>query len=731
MSVETKTSIGQIETSVHVDGIRKRFQIGTMSGDREDLCERRAYFCKVCQVACLNSSGLYQHYKDEEHKKMEDAYYGHIRLNSSSSKNACTFFFTSSETFLPHLILGQKYGKYSYDSLQDYISCLSRKEPLIGLQYIIQLYREVDCEDAFKCSLCKEIGPLYFIIKHIEGIRHRMTYLSCAYKHLFPLYPKRRMSFYDRCWAVREHAINVEIEERAISVIDSKSCNSRIGVKNDFWKYNLKRQEKLDEYKKKLSASEIQKNNILKYMETLVITTPAEFTLVLDLTEELQAAVNVFNQNTKPRQEKSYKREREQSTDPHEGKYSRSDFSRSKKRSIWYEKGSRPSSKDEVRSVSNKYSVTEEGRERKRSRSASKDMLLKVTFSTGSENEAKNENVQEHIDSPTPHPDKEKVGASNNFSETTSSYCEWTNVNTDRVQEIRAKRIRKLSTDVAKWESLFANHRPESSLSAFSCGPKPTPLNEAEVPLSVEKNKNTRRDSLDALSTYTLFSQEEYEHGSAGCPLSSDTLSSLQSPGFKSCQSLGIMGNVFKDRGPHHKLKQFGDKDQELPCTSNTIFNETLDVIVMHTEPEQHADKFKWISHVTKSNQNSEAVSSCNQLFDGIANVTQAPKSSHILDASSEYSEFKACGSRLLETQTDSQDADSNVLGNTSTTGTVHASGRQLSPEVLQLFKGKDANHIVHMLEKLSPFYPALQELDLEVFAEALSKTGAIQSEKP
>ncbi|XP_077125763.1 uncharacterized protein LOC143782314 isoform X3 [Ranitomeya variabilis] len=638
---------GQSKETWATTSVAVMFQIDTMSGDREKPYERnKSYFCKVCQVAYLNGSGLYQHYKDEEHKKMEDAYYG------------------------------QKYGKYSYSSLQDYISCLSRREPLIGLQYIIQLYPEVDCDDAFKCSLCKVIGPLYFIIKHIESLRHRKTYL------------------------------------------DSKSCNSRIGVKNDFWKYNIERQEKLDEYKKKLSVYEIQKNNILKYMETLVITSPEEFMLVEGLTEELEAAVNVFTYNTKPRYEKSYKRKREQSTGYHERKHSRSDFSHSKKRSIWYGKEYRPSSssscKDEVRSVSNKHSVTEEARERKRSRSASKDMLLKVTFSTGSVSESKTENVQEPHESPTLHPDNEKlVGASNHLSETTSSYCEWSNINTDRVQEIRAKRIRKHSTDVAKWESLFANHRPESSRSAFSCGSKPTPLNEAEVPLPVEINKTTRRDSVDDLSTFKLFSQEES---------SSDTVSSLRSPSFKS----GIMGNVFKDKGPPQKRKQFGDKDQELLCTSNTIFYETRDVKVEHAEPEQHDDKFKQIS-----NQNSEAETNCNQLFGVIVNVAQAPKSSHILDASSEYSDFEACRSILLETKTDSQDPDSNDMGITSSTGTLHASGRQLSPEVLQLFKGKDTNHIVRMLEKLSPFYPALQELDLEVFAEALSKTGAMKSEKP
>ncbi|KAM4028355.1 uncharacterized protein ACNLHF_023742 isoform 2-T2 [Anomaloglossus baeobatrachus] len=645
----------------------------TMSGNREYAFKgrRKSYFCKVCQVACLNSSGLNQHFKDDKHKKMERAFYG------------------------------QKYGQFSYSSLEDYISCLSRKEPLIGLQYIIQLYHQVDYMEAFKCSLCKVIGPLYFIIKHIESFKHRRTYMSTAYKHLFPLFPKKQMSYFERIWAVREHAVKVEMQEKSLSVNDSKSFTSRIGVKNDFLKYNLKRQETLERYKKMGNTCEKQKENILKYMETLVITSPDEAALIEELTEDLEAAVNVFSYHTKPRHEKYYKRGREQSPDHFKGRYSRSDHSRGKKRSIWYGKERKQSSsvcKEEVESVSDKHSVKEEG----------------------AESEGKPITIKDEPESPTASPHKEQLVTSDNLSEAPSATGDWSNLNTELVQEIRAKRIRKQSTDVAKWESLFANHRPETSRSQFSCGPKST-LNDAEVPLPVEKNVNTRRSSLDVLSTFTLFSQEEHEYGS-------DTFSSFQSPRIKPCQGLtwpGIKGSVFKGRGPQHKLKQIEDQEQEMPCTSNTVFNETKDK-VMHTEPEQY-DKYKWISHVTKSHQNSEAKSSSNQLTDVIANVEQAPKSSHILDTSSEYSEQKACGSRLLETKIDSQDADSNVLGNTLTTGSLHTVRRQLSPDVLQLFKGKATNHIVDMLKTLSPFYPALQDLDLEVFAESLSKTGAIK----
>ncbi|XP_069814282.1 uncharacterized protein [Dendropsophus ebraccatus] len=580
-----------------------------------------------------------------------------------------------------------------------------RKEPLIGLQYIVQLYPEVNCEDAFKCSLCRVIGPLYFIIKHIESFKHRRNYLSIAYKHLFPLYTKRQ-SYYERNWAVKQHAVKVEQQERTLTVNDFKSCNSRIGVKSDFWKYNMRRHEKLDEYREKLSAYETQKNNILQYMETLVITSLEEAEVVQKLTEELEAAVNVFHLNAMPIQESYCKRKREQSTEDTERRYSRqSDFHHDKRRSIWYEEDHKPSTsiyKDDVQSISDKHSPTEEDSTGKRSRSSSKDMLLRVTFSTGSEGETKNAVPQEEQESPTTFPDKKKfVVPSDNLWENTA--VPWHNPCVDNIfQEIRAKRVRKYSTDVEKWESLFASHRPEKSNSVF-WNPKSPSLNNTEVSSSEEKKENPRRASLDALSSFTLFSQEEHEHGPASCQSSS----SFQGQAFKFSK-----GNVFKGEP---KIER--DKNEELPCSSNTVCNEagTADDVDMPNKAEPCDDEC-----ILK------AETGCDQLTDVNANATQQPKSSRALDVSSVCSNVKACGSRHVDAKTDSQDSKSSVVGNTLTSSKLHASRRQLSPEVLQLFKGKDTNSIIHILKTLSPFYPALQEVDLETFAEVLSKTGTI-----
>ncbi|XP_040289890.1 uncharacterized protein LOC121002504 [Bufo bufo] len=58
-----------------------------------------------------------------------------------------------------------------------------------------------------------------------------------------------------------------------------------------------------------------------------------------------------------------------------------------------------------------------------------------------------------------------------------------------------------------------------------------------------------------------------------------------------------------------------------------------------------------------------------------------------------------------------------------------HSQGKTsktLSPDILQLLKGKDANTVTNILRTLSPFYPALQEVNLEILAQVLVNTGVL-----
>ncbi|XP_075684293.1 uncharacterized protein LOC142652532, partial [Rhinoderma darwinii] len=61
-----------------------------------------------------------------------------------------------------------------------------------------------------------------------------------------------------------------------------------------------------------------------------------------------------------------------------------------------------------------------------------------------------------------------------------------------------------------------------------------------------------------------------------------------------------------------------------------------------------------------------------------------------------------------------------------SSSHTHGKTSKTLSPDILHLLKGKDANTVTNILRTLSPFYPALQEVNLEILGQVLVNTGAL-----
>ncbi|XP_063778967.1 uncharacterized protein LOC134927841 isoform X2 [Pseudophryne corroboree] len=56
----------------------------------------------------------------------------------------------------------------------------------------------------------------------------------------------------------------------------------------------------------------------------------------------------------------------------------------------------------------------------------------------------------------------------------------------------------------------------------------------------------------------------------------------------------------------------------------------------------------------------------------------------------------------------------------------VGKTSKALSPDILLLLKGKDASTVTSILRTLSPFYPALQDVNLEILGQVLVNTGVL-----
>lgn len=85
-----------------------------------------------------------------------------------------------------------------------------------------------------------------------------------------------------------------------------------------------------------------------------------------------------------------------------------------------------------------------------------------------------------------------------------------------------------------------------------------------------------------------------------------------------------------------------------------------------------------------------------------------------------------------LGMENNESDFDASSLGSSKAQETQSSSqvqrktSKTLSPDILQLLKGKDANTVTNILKTLSPFYPALQDVNLEILAQVLVNTGAL-----
>ncbi|XP_063778975.1 uncharacterized protein LOC134927845 isoform X2 [Pseudophryne corroboree] len=649
---------------------------------------KRAYFCKICRVACLNKSNLYSHYSGEKHKKTE------------------------------YTLKGSRYGQHDYSCLQDYITNRRRNEPLIGLQYIIQ-FPHLNHADDFTCTLCNKTGDIDFIIKHLNSYRHRLKYLSLKYSYLFPLY-SRDLPYTIKRSILREYAVETELLEREqVERCAQSRSSSRDGVKDDFWKY-INKKDKLDDHNK---LSEAQKEDILKYMEQFMIQSSEEAALAKNFEVELEAAANVYCRNAGTVLDYLCNYGRDKCLERKDRNYS---DHKSRMKFVWNTKESIPSANEAKVSPSEKSSVKGDSGTRKRARDDSTDPLPKFTFSIASEKKPKTSGLQQEQHTPiasssTSHTEQ-AVLSSSELKETTEATHRTTKVSWSVSEETRLRRIRQNSTDIAKWEALFTEHNPDKTHSKISWGTKSQLIN-LEVEEVDEKKEKVRRDSLEALSTFTLFS--------ASSSVTSPFLSyKSQLPKVKKSHS------KCEDKVSHDAIDDLEHEQQEFSCSTsshlvNVTMTETSNNNLMATDADQHDGECSPVFNVAgnsdlqdnaaESHQNSNFEITCDHLSNVNTDMESTSGFNQEVDTHSIHNfDLETCASGHSDTNIDARDSPSSVSDSTLPSSKLQDYGRNLSPEVLQLFKGKDKESIIHILKTLSPFYPALQEMNLEIFAKEL-----------
>uniref|UniRef100_A0A803KA31 Uncharacterized LOC100145148 n=1 Tax=Xenopus tropicalis TaxID=8364 RepID=A0A803KA31_XENTR len=541
-----------------------------------------------------------------------------------------------------------------YINLEDYVLCRKRKEPLIGLQYIVQMNSDVRSETAFQCNLCLKKGPLYCIMQHLKSFKHRLNYIRQKYDHILPLYGKNT-PFYEQELILREQAKEIEQSEGSNKMKISINLTATGVYKDDFWKYNLIRHQKMSALKEKILHLADQQEAVLKYLDSFTIRSQEEANIVQDLTNKLEAAVQVFNQYTKQSRTEtsdSYKKNKKHEYKDKEYPENKG-HKRRKRKSPWKENqtyfAAIASCSDEVlKPDSDGNSATaEECKESSKALRSSMDILSSFTL----------------------------------FSDAASGYRN------------------------TKWESLFANDASsQKPLTPFKWGSKLTSsFDSTNINPADEQSK--RRASTELLSSFTLFNRGNSTDQTHNSDPSWTRLSSPPSEDNSSNSHKG------KDNCKEKDLE-----DNEDYCAADSSCSVTCDMDAYVTPVKDQI--YVSVTHSNLSNPlgDIDMTKKPNQITAGQSADFQLER-----DEKTETEQDlckKSCAQYL-----DIEDATTS----TPQANIAHTESTPLTPELLQLLKGKDVNLITETLKTISPFYPALQKVNLEELAKVISETGALE----
>ncbi|XP_053571742.1 LOW QUALITY PROTEIN: uncharacterized protein LOC128661517 [Bombina bombina] len=541
------------------------------------LSRSRSLYCKVCHVACLSNESLHLHYEGTKHKLMEENSYGH------------------------------KMGdKWNYCSLEDFINSPKRKEPLVGLQYTVQLQTYIGHSEAFMCIICKRKGPLYFIMRHLTSTSHRLCYFEKLYDHLFPLFDKNT-PYYERHLIVREHAKEIEHQ--------------------GFWKCNARTKRKLNYCYDKALNLIAQKESVLKYMETFKLASQEEAGLLLNLKEDIKAAVQVFVQNSK---------------------------------------GNRDTSP-----LAEQFNVCR----------------IKISTSTsGSQRHSTTE------DSSTPAVKSDDVFATDKIAKHS----------TKATKEVPAKSgleyQNKISFDFKKekWDSLLKNEKcDQTPTTSFSPDTKGASLF-SNSPLNITKANTLKKSSTESQSSYTLFSQSDAEK---------------EHQLHAAIKNLLSMSKVKSEYADSSADIQNGGRGNSQAAPNSTLDLKTNVTPVKITLSSTEVSQTSAHSIISPVQQNDRNTPFCNP-------VLKTFELNHS-DDDETLPRHPDVYSKHMKTDDGPLPSSAENINHEKA-----SQSKQLTPEMLHFFKGKDVNTVVEILTYLTTFYPALKQVNLEIFARILSEVG-------
>ncbi|XP_014111584.1 PREDICTED: uncharacterized protein LOC102111982 isoform X2 [Pseudopodoces humilis] len=219
---------------------------------------------------------LQSHYRGSKHRKQEKA----LRRRNFYSSSALI------QVPMKYRVLRRVKRKFTgyVTYLKDFMNDPRREEPLIGLEYVVEIRFEGRREPRYECRLCgcnTEVAPM---IEHLSGYKHRREYISKE----FPDKMRRKPSDAKECKVSFLKRIAGELEKSEglkMYKIEgyTRPATSSPSKKKARWE---------DDYKHENDP--VRKQKALEFLETFRITSDSEATLVVHITQELMEALRAF-----------------------------------------------------------------------------------------------------------------------------------------------------------------------------------------------------------------------------------------------------------------------------------------------------------------------------------------------------------------------------------------------------------------------------------------------------
>uniref|UniRef100_A0A8D0L8W0 C2H2-type domain-containing protein n=1 Tax=Sphenodon punctatus TaxID=8508 RepID=A0A8D0L8W0_SPHPU len=237
--------------------------------------EKKIYYCEVCKVPCMSSISLQSHFRGLKHKKREKALNAH---RAAPVPAPAPIIYETSRPVKRPLTKNIR-------CLKDFMNDSKREEPLVGLEYVVEIRFEGRKEPHYECKLCEFNTEMAPMIEHLSGYKHRRAYISKEFpdkmKKDTPNAKEDKVSFLRRMSREIEKTEGLKMYKIEGYARPSKTSAS-----------SSKKKSRWDDYKPENDP--IRKERALKYLETFQITTDKDATLVVRITQDLTEALKTF-----------------------------------------------------------------------------------------------------------------------------------------------------------------------------------------------------------------------------------------------------------------------------------------------------------------------------------------------------------------------------------------------------------------------------------------------------